>query len=204
MAWMYENDILNKTEKAKKDTIFSQYYRYYNDGDFPRSLASKGLNKYSNEKDIELGLETLIEDFIKSILSKYSGKYNRTEFKYDSLLGDLFTLSDVLKRYDIYGFINYWSKTVRLEDTEFTTLLDQLKSEYNIIKPQVVAIGKSNDLNLGNTTLSYCKIQLEKINKWTPKLETLYNQMQNTMDKIGVIINNVIRATQLSKKLLNN
>ena len=35
MSWMYDKDILNKGEKSDKDRIFRQYYRYYNDGDFP-------------------------------------------------------------------------------------------------------------------------------------------------------------------------
>lgn len=29
MAWLYDKDILTKTEKAQKDKIFNAYYRFY-------------------------------------------------------------------------------------------------------------------------------------------------------------------------------
>jgi len=71
IGWMYDEDILNMTEKKKKDTVFYSYYRYYNDGDIPG-----GLGRYNAAR----GIEERLNKFISHILTKYKGKYSRQDF----------------------------------------------------------------------------------------------------------------------------
>ena len=71
LSWMYDKGILNKTEQAEKDRTFRQYYRYYNDGDIPQGM------RFDSEEKIELAIEQKVEEFIKKILAKYTGKYDR-------------------------------------------------------------------------------------------------------------------------------
>jgi len=80
LYWMYATDVLNKGEKAKKDSIFRQYYRFYNDGDTPRGVLRKyGISAY-NTKVVANRLEQYLEDFVCSILDKYKGKYDKTAY----------------------------------------------------------------------------------------------------------------------------
>lgn len=79
--WMYEVDILNKTEKAEKDRVFRSYYRYYNDGDIPRGYLGE------SDDTIQIQLEFKIERYIKKILKKYKNKINHKEF-WDYLKND--------------------------------------------------------------------------------------------------------------------
>ena len=80
LFWMYKTDVLNKGEKAKKDSIFRQYYRYYNDGDAPRGVLRKyGISVYNKEL-LEKRLEQYLEDFVCVILNKYKGKYDKTAY----------------------------------------------------------------------------------------------------------------------------
>jgi len=80
LFWMYETDVLNKGEKAKKDSIFRQYTRYYNDGDAPRGVLTKYKVGPYDTLNVELKLEQYLEDFICLILNKYRGKYDKTEY----------------------------------------------------------------------------------------------------------------------------
>ena len=90
MSWMYDKGIMNKTEQAEKDRTFREYYRYYNDGDIPRSM--RGMK----DEEIELNIEKKVEEFIKKILAKYTGKFDRRDFRVDTLLGDLYTLDNIV------------------------------------------------------------------------------------------------------------
>ena len=90
LSWLYDKNILNKTDKNKKDVIFNRYYRYYNDGDVPRGKkyppvpTGIPLNRNSKAaKKIEQILEEEVTEFIKATLKKYSKKYNRKDFRKD-------------------------------------------------------------------------------------------------------------------------
>ena len=129
-SWMYEKDILTKTDKNEKDKIFRGYYRYYNDGDFPRILNSSGVNQCSGDQAIEEALEERIETFMKTILKKYSGKYNRKDFRRDNRISKLETLQSVISDDDSHGLITYWLKEIKVENTEFKKHLKELKVAY--------------------------------------------------------------------------
>ena len=80
MSYMYDREILGKVDRYYKDTKFYRYYRYYNDGDFPRGL--KGIRKYaSSDTEVAEALERDVTDFMKRVLKKYKGKINRKDFR---------------------------------------------------------------------------------------------------------------------------
>lgn len=86
LAWMYNKNILSKGDQKRKDSIFNAYYRYYNDGDFPRILSTRGFNKYQDETKIETALENIIDEFLKEMLTKYLPKVDRTTYRLDQTL----------------------------------------------------------------------------------------------------------------------
>lgn len=75
-SWLYDKDILTQPDKNKKDSLFRKYYRYYNDGDFPR-----GVTRWDHPTDIAKSLEYQAEEFITYVLAKYVGRYDRNDFK---------------------------------------------------------------------------------------------------------------------------
>ena len=209
LSWMYDKDILNKRDKKQKNTKFYRYYRWYNDGDFPKGL--KGLKKYvSSKEEIEIALEKDITDFIKAVLSKYSGKYNRQEFHIDTFISDLKTLNSIIKDENIYGLLSYWGNTIDPKNSEFVTLLKDLKAPYDKFNAKINdIIDKSNawENELGfvapnkNKTLSYRMNALKEKGLWTSSLQKEYdNKIGSKLDKMGRIITNLISAIEILKK----
>lgn len=208
-SWMVSKNILSEEDKKEKGELFYQYYRYYNDGDFPDILVADGLSKYSGDEIIEEALETCIEDFIKKILSKYSGQYNRHDFRIDKFLGDLHTLKGIIDEYDAYGLLNYWSKEINTKNSDFEKLLNGLKPVYDKAQSAVNNEIKKSDIykeqkwgSPHGKSIRYQKEQMEQDSVWTPALEKDYNAMTTYMDKMSMIISNVIEATQKLKKVI--
>jgi len=199
LSWMYDKGIMGKGDMGAKDSLFRQYYRYYNDGDFPGSLKSRGFNSYMPSEKIEAALEELIEDYIKKILSKYSGKFTRSDFHYDMLLKDLNLLKDLLKREDVYSLINYWTKEIDVKDTEFQALLQQLKEEYKIADEAVNKKLATLGLDMRNNGISYRKQKLEDEGQWEKSESVPYANMGTTMRKMTAIIEDVIQAAKRAK-----
>jgi hypothetical protein len=215
LSWMYDKGILNKTEQAEKDRTFRQYYRYYNDGDIPQGL--RGMK----DEAIELHIEQKVEEFIKKILAKYTGKYDRRDFRIDTLLGDLNTLENIVAGYaaedgvrgepDPYGLLNYWGKKINTGNSEFEKMLGDLRPLYDDarkaaddIVEQEVADGiykdeKSYNIPSKTTGLSYVRMRLQDAKVWTPDAEKKYMKMKDVMMKMHEILRNVIEATQQLK-----
>jgi len=210
MAWMYDKDIINKGEKNRKDSIFRQYYRYYNDGDFPASLKSKGISKYQNPDTIETALEELIEEYIKAILNKYAGKYDRADFRIDTLLDELHIIKGVVDDYESHGLVTYWSKKTKVSD-KFDIMVSQLdKTRQKLDELTADAI---NGYDFGdmsswkrpsqnNTIKSRRRMMTDLDNLWTPSMEKEWKNLTKIMDQMGVTIDNVIKAAEKSRKII--
>ncbi len=216
MSWMYDKDILTNAEKNEKDKKFREYYRWYNDGDYPT-----GQNGNS-DSEVEEYLENSIEEFIKKVLSKYSGKYNRKDFQLDTILGDLKTLQNVAGGYqqedgvrgepDPYGLLNYWGTKINTNNSEFEKLLSELRPIYDAVKKAAMDI-VNKELKSGifkdkasysvpgeNTSLSFQRKSLKDSGVWTADAEKKYMKMKDIMTKMSDIISNVIEATEKLKK----
>jgi hypothetical protein len=203
LSWMYDKEILNKTEQAEKDRKFREYYRWYNDGDYPR-----GMNGMSDAK-VEEYLEKSVEEFIKKVLAKYAGKYDRKDFRVDTLLGDFFTLKSIVDRNDAHGLLNYLGKKINTRDSEFESLLTELGPVYNKAKDAVnKAVAGSDfykdksswDIPGPNLEISAQKRKMEGDGQWTPALEKEFEKMADIMKKMSDILSNVIEATQKLKQ----
>ncbi len=212
-SWMYSKGILNKGEKAEKDRIFHQYYRWYNDGDFPSALRLK-VSKYDRDEVIEKALEELIEKFMKEVLNKYTGKYDRREFHIDTLLGDLNTLENIVAGYnndsngrgepDPYGLLNYWGKKINTGDSEFEKMLGELGPLYKDVDESTnKAFEKSGEKMGANYTIAYRRQMAKDKGIWTPDLEKKYQKMKDHMLKMHEILKTVIEATQRARTALN-
>ena len=209
MSWMYDKGIMNKGEQAEKDRKFREYYRWYNDGDYPRGFANRP------DSIVEKYLENSIEEFIKKILAKYAGKYDRKDFRVDTLLGDLYTLQDIVgssdREPDPHGLLNYWGKKINTNDSEFEKLLGELRPVYDAAKKAADDIvdketkdgvfkdEKSYNIPGRNTTLSYQRLRLQDLKVWTPDAEKKYQKMKDITTKMSAILANVIEATKKLK-----
>lgn len=213
MSWMYDKGIINKGEQAEKDRTFREYYRYYNDGDIPRSM--RGMK----DEEIELAIEANVEEFIKKILAKYTGKYDRKDFRVDTLLGDLYTLDNIVGGHDggkgepdAYGLLNYWGKKINTGNSEFEKMLGELRPLYDDAKKAAMDIvnkemkdgifkdEKSYNIPGENTGLSYQRQRLQDAKVWGPDAEKKYMAMKDHMLKMSEILKNVIEATQRLKQ----
>lgn len=213
MSWMYDRGIINKGEQAEKDRTFRQYYRYYNDGDIPQTM--RGMK----DEEIELAIEAKVEEFIKKILAKYTGKYDRRDFRVDTLLGDLYTLDNIVGGHDggkgepdAYGLLNYWGKKINTGDSEFEKMLGELrplfddarKAADDIVdketKDGIYKDEKSYNIPDKSTGLSYVRQRLQDAKVWTPDADKKYMKMKDHMLKMSEILKNVIEATQRLKQ----
>ncbi len=210
MSWMYDKGILNKGEQAEKDRKFREYYRWYNDGDLPETLLGM------SDAKVEEYLEKSIEEFIKKVLAKYAGKYDRKDFRIDTLLGDFYTLQNIVGgdkniEPDPYGLLNYWGKKINVNDSEFEKLLGQLKPLYDVAKKAANDIvnkevesgiykdEKSYNIPNDSYNLSYQRKTLQDAKVWTPDAEKKYKKMKEHMLKMSEILANVIEATKRMK-----
>lgn len=210
LAWMYDKGIMNKGERAKKDTLFHSYYRYYNDGDFPRVLSPLGYSRWAPEEKIEQALEELVEAFIKKILAKYAGKYSRRDFHYDQYMDQL---NSIIKSIDDTKgagahSINYWMSQLANPDEELVKLNDELQSldkQFNTEVEKVAAqpevkdyLDKKNVHRLSSYANSYIKELLGKY--WTPKLESYLKKMGDIGYKMK---DKLLKVKEAATKLKN-
>ena len=131
LSWMYDKEILNKGDRAKKDSIFRQYYRYYNDGDAPRGVLRKyGVSMYQKTL-VEQKLELYVNDYIASMLKKYAGKYDRKDFYLSRKITTLKELLHSVENSDAYVTL-YWA-----EKTKHANVIAQAKQidiHYKIVR----------------------------------------------------------------------
>ncbi len=70
---MVEELPLNKTDRKKQITVYRRYYRYFNDGDFPRGLKLPyGIATHPRIVREILEKETI--KFLKDMIRKYKSK----------------------------------------------------------------------------------------------------------------------------------
>ena len=211
LNWMYDKDILSKTEKKEKDKIFHAYYRYYNDGDFPRILLSKGINKYSTDNEIEIALEEYLNDFIKKILSKYAGKYSKKEFRYDQLnsqINNALRFCDIDDEYFDPSSLLHLMNYIPNKDNELVELIYNLETESNKLKMNMKDVESKNsdmirqkekhyyDGSLSNYVLNTAIIYFKKYNLWDTSLETQSRKVKS----IILDIENKLRDVQTAAR----
>ena len=195
--WMYEKGILTATDKKRKDKVFYQYYRYYNDGDMPAALKVKGFSKWSNKDSVETELEAYLESFIKEMLTKYMPRVNRAEFRIDNTLKQLYIVQDVAKRDDAYSLLNYWLQKVKIKDADgsLKAIVDDLKTAYDAAKTAFDKVDPASS----NTVMSYRIERMKEAGKDVSKLEPKWAAVVEQTQKVHAFISDLITATKKLK-----
>lgn len=207
LQWMYSNDILNKGEKSQKDTLFNQYYRYYNDGDMPRNLSDEfgnRLSKWDGKEKVEIALELKLEEFIKKILSKYLGKIDRGLVNIDTQLSKLNTVIDVTNRQDVHGLVKYWVKDINDANT-----VDQVKNlEVKYDKLDKLTKDACNQYkwensydNPYNTVMTVRSNEMKDVKIWSPEMESLWKEIQRDMFEISALLKNLKTSLEKMKQI---
>lgn len=213
MAWMYDKDILNKTDKDKKATLFRSYYRWYNDGDFPRTLGP-GYSKYMPDSEIEKALEEKLEEFIKQILRKYAGKYSRTDFRYDQFVDQL---DNVIRQaedgpYFSSNSILYWLKEAKGQDEELSKLGKDLEKAREDFYKEFNKFYKSDEYKKAFPEERYGNPEpgrieaaimrgLKEAKVKLPKLESLYDKEKDIAKKIADKAKDIKESAKKAKAL---
>lgn len=207
LQWMYSNDILNKGEKSQKDTLFNQYYRYYNDGDMPRNLSDEfgnRLSKWDGKEKVEIALELKLEEFIKKILSKYLGKIDRGLVNIDTQLSKLNTVIDVTNRQDVHGLVKYWVKDINDANT-----VDQVKNlEVKYDKLDKLTKDACNQYkwensydNPYNNVMTVRSNKMKDVKIWSPEMESLWKEIQRDMFEISALLKNLKTSLEKMKQI---
>jgi len=200
LGWMYDQKILTATDRARKDKVFRQYYRYYNDGDMPAALKNKGLSKWDRKDRVQLALEEYLEEFIKEMLQKYMPKADRKTFRIDKAIADLSVVWSVAERHDAHALLTYWLKKTAIRDDESVLkgLVDKLQAQYDRLK----SLADEDDPSKKNTILSVRREQMQEKgdDSWTPMHEKLYANMRETCNKIAEFIDDLIKGLKKLKE----
>jgi len=201
MSWMYDKEIMNKGERERKDSIFRQYKRYYNDGDAPRGVLRKyGITKY-NTVMVELKLEHYLNDFIVEILEKYQGKYSRQDFYLDRNIGRLKDLLSNVERLDAYS-TPYWAyrTSANIGNEGIVEYGKQIELLYKSAREEFDQSNKG--LGLENNTLEYAS-QRDDVTL-TENFKLSYKSLLIEMVDFAVLIKNsiaILEATKIKIKL---
>lgn len=207
LQWMYSNDILNKGEKSQKDTLFNQYYRYYNDGDMPRNLSDEfgnRLSKWDGKEKVEIALELKLEEFIKKILSKYLGKIDRGLVNIDTQLSKLNTVIDVTNRQDVHGLVKYWVKDIN--DANTVDQVKNLEVKYdkldNLTKDACNQYKWENSYdNPYNNVMTVRSNKMKDVKIWSPEMESLWKEIQRDMFEISALLKNLKTSLEKMKQI---
>lgn len=197
MSWMYDKDILTKTEKAEKDKVFRAYYRYYNDGDLPGFAKALGLsNKKWDEAKLKVALENYLEVFIKKILGKYLPKVSRGDFRLDQFIKDISAVISSAEDGDVSGFITYWVKQVKISDDEVVLkqMISDLSERYDVLKNQV------NEIDPSSKSYIMSKRIEDLGSKSTKEIRASWKYVKDTMSGIAVLLRNLQKAALDAKK----
>ena len=183
---------------AKKNSLFNAYYRWYNDGDFPTFLTQYGVYRGMSETTINDKLEELITDFLTAILSKYLSKVDRGEIRAKVYIANIDTVLRNLKEGDFYSVYSYYANIVNIDDSNWATLLEKLKTQYIEIKGDIDALGY-DDVK-GREIVYARRILQHDTDLWSDKLEKKWKAMEKTGDDISDILNKVKEnITQIEK-----
>lgn len=200
-TWLYDNNILNKTDKKEKDSIFYQYYRYYNDGDFPRSLIKrKGVYSHDPKEKIKKALEEVLREFISRILFKYHNKYNRQDYYDDIELNNYKDLLNIITK-DVpdLSLYLYFYKKYKTHKSYNTPMLNklfiELENKYSIFRLNVPEKYKGY-------TLPYIHNELTKNNEWEHKTKAIYKEIIMISKKIIIELKFIIDQLETAKKPL--
>jgi hypothetical protein len=188
MAWLYDKDILSKGEKKRKDIVFYRYYRYYNDGDFPRGL--KGVSSSSTKEQIERALENSIEEFMRDILKKYLPKVDRSEFVYDEQIKKINYLIGISNDFNVHSLVKYWKKDVT--DADVLSMITDLEKAYDKL-----------DVNTGktNTGMVYRRELMLKDKTWTKEMESQWKDIKASMIEISSKLKNIKTSIEKARGL---
>ena len=186
LIWMYNKDILNKGEKAKKDSIFYRYYRYYNDGDKPRGM------KWELKEKIEEYIEVGAEDFSRKMLKKYAGKYSRKQFRIDTHNENTKYLIELCSRNEFHSLTKYWKKDVK--DVKILKMISLLETKYDETKLLLnTELDKQNLSQCKCKTMEYAFEELRKKIMLLPMdLVLEFDNMKSLLKIIRVCLENTL------------
>lgn len=202
LDWFDKKKIMNATERKEYERIKRNYYRWHNDGDKP-GILKKDIQFYTTNNDISSMLETKLEDFIKKILSKYQGKYNRSEFNIDKAINNLqevIRLSDTSDEFvHIPHLIKDLKSMLNSEDEEVKSYIKQLEDVNTLLDKELEPIIPENM----KTKVTGAKLSYVKKNKLTTlKLEKLIQKFDNIREDIILYCKELIEVYNKTKSKL--
>ena len=184
--YLQSNNLLGKRELAKKQSLFNGYYRWYNDGDFPKFLTTHGVYRGMPESIISDKLEELVTKFMTEILSKYMSKVDRGDVRTSVYISKIDTVLRNLKEGSYNYVYAYYAAEVNIDDSNWNDLLDKLKTQYLELKADVVALGY-DEVKMMDVVYARRKLQHDT-DLWTNDLEKKWKALEKIGDEISDIL----------------
>ncbi len=200
LAWMYDRHILSDRDKAKKDSIFRQYYRYYNDGDFPQSLRSKGVAAYQGKARVEEALEEMLERFIKDVLARYAGKYNRQEYRLESAVKDIAQVKAYADEMEVHDLLDVLEKDKGVKDDSLSAQVKGLRMSYDVLRKAMT----DRSPGFSNHSVAFARSGMQKAGEWDTRLSGMYADVAALTARIGVALGDALSAAEQAVEALRD
>lgn len=147
------NQVLNelkpqftKGELKEYEMVVRQYYRYYNDGDYPRCVMRCNETSYSSVARIERALESVLTDVLLKLVRKYRAEFNK--IRHDVVNREKASCLKIavraLEEDFSMGTVDYWiekSNVDVLKDKESVELLKEVRGLHDGFCALMVPLG---------------------------------------------------------------
>ena len=189
IRYLESNNLLSKRELQKKNSLFIAYYRWYNDGDFPKFLTQHGVYRGMPESTISDKLEEILTNFLTAILSKYLSKVDRSEVRTSVYIKEIDSVLRSLKEGLYYDVYTYYASKINIDDSNWADLLEKLKTQYIELKDDIAALGYDD---VKGRYVAYARHKLQHdTDLWSDELEKKWKMLEKIGDEISDILNKV-------------
>lgn len=189
--YLDENDILNKGESNEKAKIFHQYYRFYNDGDYPRGYKFAAYTKAQEY------LEDRLEKFMKKIVKKYMSAEIRTAVREKRLADTIETITsytgtDTTSPHMIMAFAKRLPYSIRMEIGDAMVAMNVRSRDLDLITKSACDNYEWEESyhNPSNTVMLYKRAKMKEVGIWDKMMEETLVAVIGECAKIEFMLKN--------------
>jgi len=194
IQYMDDNNLLSKGDSSKFESVARRYNRWYNDGDIPKgSGISKDelqYNQKSASERIDQYLEELLEDTLRTILSKKLKKVDRTDFRYSEKIKNLELIKNMVAHSSYFPDNSLAFKVI--SDTDLQV---KLKEIHNLGQKVVRSLSDRLDMIPTyeiNTYIDELQARGEKLSSDESKLIKKIDKLRaEVISEISALINTI-------------
>lgn len=181
--------------------VVHQYYRFYNDGDFPRLVSSYGVRKH--DADIEEALETELNTVLAKVL-KHATVQMRSQLRMNKKYNRAYMIKQMAEKQELHGLIpdydkpvswgsnqGYWFKQLLQTDLEAMPELKTLVEESLPLYKRIDSFINYHTPEHSNKVFWYVTEQYNNIEEGSVKMDffKLKKEMDQRLEQIINVVN---------------